>query len=255
MNRGTKGVSKICLLASFLFLYVPLKSAALSKEAIIEKFLIKKGSDEVDKVFFCPRDGNTIESVIVALIASAQKIQGALYLLSQRTIIEALIAAHKKGVEIQLVIDNGALSNTGNFLFLPRAGVPIFLFDGTRFAPLMHNKFLIFKNVPKVGDIVVSGSMNFTQSGLFSNAENFTVRNKSEIIAEYARQFYDLIGQCDRLILSPTRKRKRQQEEIEQSNSFDLPDAIAEQLATGKLARYVTVVQARKKRKGKDRNS
>jgi mitochondrial cardiolipin hydrolase len=247
MKCGTKGVSKISLLASFLFLYVPIQPAAFTQEAVIENFLIKKGSDEVDKVFFCPGQGETIESIIIALILSAQKIHGALYLLSQKTIIEALIAAHKKGIEIQLVIDNGALSNTGNFLFLPRAGVPIFLFDGTRFAPLMHNKFLIFKNVPKVGDVVVSGSMNFTQSGLFSNAENFTVRNKSEIIAQYARQFHDLIGKCDRLILSPTKpqtKRKRtRQEHQDQEEPYDIPDHIAKKLATGKMARYVTQIK------------
>jgi phosphatidylserine/phosphatidylglycerophosphate/cardiolipin synthase-like enzyme len=252
MNRGTKGVSKICLLASFLFLYVPLKSAAFSPEAIIEQFLIKKGSDEVDKVFFCPKDGQTIQNIIIALIASAKKIHGALYLLSQKFIIDALIAAHKKGTEIQLIIDSGALSNGIHIMSLARAGIPLLLFDGTRFNPLMHNKFFVFKNVDRLGDVVVSGSMNFTQSGLFNNAENLTIRNKIEIVTQFAQQFRNLIQQCQQFSLSPVqskRKRKRQQEEIEQRNSFDLPDAIAEQLATGKLARYVTVVQSRKKKR------
>jgi phosphatidylserine/phosphatidylglycerophosphate/cardiolipin synthase-like enzyme len=196
MKCGTEDVSKLYLLASFLFFYTSLQCAA-----IIEEHLITRGSDEVDKVFFCPDQGKTIEAIIVALIASAQKIYGALYLLSQKSIIEALIAAHQKGTEIQLVIDSGALSNGNNIFALARAGVPLLLFDGTRFAPLMHNKFLIFKNIAKVGDVVISGSMNFTQSGLFHNAENFIIRNKSGIVAQYSQQFRNLIKQCEQLLL------------------------------------------------------
>jgi phosphatidylserine/phosphatidylglycerophosphate/cardiolipin synthase-like enzyme len=130
--------------------------------------------------------------------------------LSQKFIVDALIAAHQKGTEIQLVIDSGALSNGTHIISLARAGIPLFLFDGTRFNPLMHNKFLVFKHVPKVGDVVVSGSMNFTQSGLFSNAENFTVRNKSEIIAQYAGRFRNLIKQSEQLTLSPLQPKKNE---------------------------------------------
>jgi hypothetical protein len=69
MKCGTKGVSKICLLASFLFLSIPVKS-----DDILQQYLITYGSDEVDKVFFCPDDGKIIQDIIIALIASAQKL-------------------------------------------------------------------------------------------------------------------------------------------------------------------------------------
>jgi phosphatidylserine/phosphatidylglycerophosphate/cardiolipin synthase-like enzyme len=128
---------------------------------------------------------------------------------------------------------------------LARAGIPLFLFDGTRFNPLMHNKFLVFKNVPKVGDVVVSGSMNFTQSGLFNNAENLTIRNKTEIVTQFANQFRNLIKQCEQLTLCPVqpkRKRKRQEHQ-DQQEPYDIPEHIAKKLATGKMARYVTQIK------------
>jgi phosphatidylserine/phosphatidylglycerophosphate/cardiolipin synthase-like enzyme len=84
-------------------------------------------------------------------------------------LLVSLIDAQKRGVKVEVVLDNGgslsevAKSNTEAARFLKKAGVPVF-FDGEQVTT--HAKFLIIDN-----SIVVFGSTNWTYHALAKNNE------------------------------------------------------------------------------------
>ena len=84
-------------------------------------------------------------------------------------LLQALIAAHSRGVKVEVILDNGgslgevATSNTATAAFLKKAGVEVF-FDSEQLTT--HTKFLIIDN-----SIAVLGSTNWTYSALAKNHE------------------------------------------------------------------------------------
>jgi phosphatidylserine/phosphatidylglycerophosphate/cardiolipin synthase-like enzyme len=105
-------------------------------------------------------------------------------------VAEALIVAHKRGVEVLWVtddeygIDADEEDDHGQFAMLERAGIEIR--DDARGA-LMHNKFWIFD-----GQIVWTGSTNITTNGNFRNNNNVIVLRSTKVAKIYEREFEEL---------------------------------------------------------------
>ena len=105
-------------------------------------------------------------------------------------VAEVLIAAHKRGVEVQWVTDDeygieaDEEEDHGQFAMLEKAGIEI-KDDGR--AALMHNKFWIFD-----GQIVWTGSTNITTNGNFRNNNNVIVLQSAEVAKIYEREFQEL---------------------------------------------------------------
>ena len=84
-------------------------------------------------------------------------------------LLNALIAAHRRGVKVEVVLDNGgslgevAKSNTETASLLKKAGVEVF-FDSEEVTT--HTKFLVIDN-----SIAVLGSTNWTYHALAKNHE------------------------------------------------------------------------------------
>ena len=84
-------------------------------------------------------------------------------------LLNALIAAHSRGVKVEVVLDNGgslgevAKSNTETAHLLKKAGVEVF-FDSEEVTT--HTKFLVIDN-----SIAVLGSTNWTYHALAKNHE------------------------------------------------------------------------------------
>ena len=166
----------------------------------------------IDKVFFAPRDAETIEAVLVGLIQSTQtSISGALFRLSNKRIIQELIAAHKRGVIIDVILDPSALSASQEISKLSHAGIPLSLCT-LRYGILMHHKFLIFKdtlacpenNLTPIPAVVATGSLNLTEHG-FSNRENINFRDNVQIVNAFIQENTALKAETDRYVL--TRKK------------------------------------------------
>jgi phosphatidylserine/phosphatidylglycerophosphate/cardiolipin synthase-like enzyme len=133
-------------------------------------------------------------SIPQQLIARIDAAQGTIHIASFEfnltPVAEALIAAHRRGVEVQWVTDDehgieaDEEDDHGQFAMLEEAGIEIK--DDERSA-LMHNKFWIFD-----GQIVWTGSTNITSNGNFRNNNNVIVIDSPDVAAIYEREFAEM---------------------------------------------------------------
>lgn len=140
---------------------------------------------------FSPRDD--VQSVLIGLIDSErEKIVGALYRLTDSEVSKALLRAHERGVEIELVIDSGGLdARTSQVAKLHSVGIPIHVFPhpdlelGSRYT-IMHNKFFIFyASEIAAGPVVWTGSFNVTKTASHDNRENVLVVQSKQLASDY----------------------------------------------------------------------
>lgn len=241
MFNGMCGVRVLLILLAPFFLEANKHSH--NRTTVHTYFDIQQICDKenrIDHVFFCPEDGHLVEQTIIQLINQSSAVYGALYVLNRKSIIDALIQVHKNGVPVELVFDQGALNAGSNHIFqLPFHGVPLYIYGAQpvkRFRPLMHHKFLIFKNALFGKDVIAYGSMNITQSGLFKNKENFTFRDKPDLVEKYEDEFRNM--QQDSQVFKLMKKQKQKHQKRLQQESA-IPACIEKQLRNGTLKRFV----------------
>ncbi len=128
--------------------------------------------------------GGGCESRIVEEIQGAEKsIQGQIHYFTSKSISDALVAAHKRGVSVQLVLDKSQEKMTyGRWPILRRAGVKVF-FD--REHEVNNNKVLIID-----GRTIITGSYNYTKAAEEKNAENILIiENDEDLASKYVADF------------------------------------------------------------------
>ncbi|MDB5812874.1 MAG: putative endonuclease protein [Betaproteobacteria bacterium] len=114
-------------------------------------------------------DDHADEMIINAIDAAQRQVLMQAYSLTHRRIVDALIRARSRGVEVAVIIDQGQ-SNV-NYAMpreLVRAGVPL-LSDSQHAAA--HNKVIVIDS-GAADCAVVTGSFNFTYAAQHRNAEN-----------------------------------------------------------------------------------
>jgi len=140
--------------------------------------LTARGSVEVA---FSPADDP--EASLLRLIGAAREtLHMQAYVFTSRPIADALVAAHRRGVRVEVLADE-QMNRRGRGNALPRlldAGVPV-AFE-TRYAAA-HNKVLI-ADAGGPGCAVATGSYNFTWSAKRRNAENLIVLRDNCPLAE-----------------------------------------------------------------------
>lgn len=134
------------------------------------------------ETYFSPEDG--VEKKLVALIDSArQDILFLMYSFTSDALAEAIIRRAGSGVAVRGVMDaEQVVSNQGSeYGRLRAAGVNVRL-DGN--AGQMHHKVLIID-----GNIVVTGSYNFSKNAETRNDENVLIVHDQQVAAEYQKEF------------------------------------------------------------------
>ena len=134
---------------------------------------------------------NTIESEIIEKIDAAQdSIHIASFEFDLTPVADALIRAHKRGVDVRWVTDDehgleaDEEPDRGQFEMLEDAGIEVI--DDQR-GTLMHNKFWIFDK-----RIVWTGSTNITESGIFKQDNNVIVIHSTALAKIYEREFDEM---------------------------------------------------------------
>ncbi|WP_439891890.1 phospholipase D family protein [Ralstonia sp. 25C] len=133
---------------------------------------------------FTPDDD--IEGLLADAIDEArEQVLVQAYLLSNKAIVRALLAAHQRGVDVRVLADREQMmrANGSRVPEIANAGIPVWLEVRYKNA---HNKVIVID--PRgVRPVLVTGSFNFTQTAQRGNAENvLIVRGDADLARRYA---------------------------------------------------------------------
>ena len=136
-------------------------------------------------VYFSPQD-KIITNHVVKLIDDADKyIFIPAFLITHKGFVASLINAHSRGVDIKIIID-AANANVrhSELKTLRNAGIMVKV---ENYAGKMHNKSIIIDD-----KYIVTGSMNFSNSGENKNDENVLIIEDTRLAIFY-REFFNYI--------------------------------------------------------------
>ena len=129
--------------------------------------------------------GGGVDDLIISEIDDAKKsIRLAIYGFSNDRIRDAILNAHKRGVDTKVVTDDKRANNE-NILLLKSAGIDV-VDDQNPYA-LMHHKFLVIDE-----NVVWSGSANYSYYAFYKNNENLVKFTSSKIAKVYLEEFDEL---------------------------------------------------------------
>ena len=133
------------------------------------------------QVAFTPGD-DAASLVIEAVRAARRQILVQAYSLTHKAIAQALVDAHRRGVDVQIIADplQHERGNTSLIGWLGEQGVTLWL-DAEHAAA--HNKVMIIDNGTAEA-VVLTGSFNFTHAAQYRNAENLLLLRGSRTLAE-----------------------------------------------------------------------
>jgi len=129
------------------------------------------------EVYFSPHGGCT-EAVVENLNQATNWVCVQAYSFTSAPIAEALVNAHRRGVKVQVILDDS--QETGRYSeadFLNNYGIPT-LIDNRH--AIAHNKIILVD-----GYLVLTGSFNFTKAAEEKNAENLLVINDPALAKKY----------------------------------------------------------------------
>ncbi len=133
----------------------------------------------------CFSPGGHCTSRLVDVLAQARSsIFVQAYSFTSTPIATALVAAHRRGVRVEVLLDKSQPTQRDSLgWFLLDAGVPVAI-DAEH--SIAHNKVMVID-----GTIVVTGSFNFTRSAEVRNAENLLIVHDPALAARYYRNWQE----------------------------------------------------------------
>ena len=119
------------------------------------------------EVFFSPKGGCT-DAIIKELKNAKSSVLVQAYWFTSPSIAKALVEVHKRGVKVEVILDRSRTEMENEQAeFIVQNDVPTFIDDKHTTA---HNKVIIID-----GNVVITGSFNFTDQAENENAENLLV--------------------------------------------------------------------------------
>lgn len=110
-------------------------------------------------------EGHCTDKIVTAINAAQSSIFVMAFSFTSPEIAGALVEAHKRGVEVKVLIDKSQLKEKYSQLpFLVKKGIPTFIDSATGIA---HNKVILLDK-----HLTLTGSFNFTRAAESKNAEN-----------------------------------------------------------------------------------
>ncbi|MCP1120897.1 phospholipase D family nuclease [Robbsia andropogonis] len=150
--------------------------------------------------YFSP-NGGAVQARVDLIDAAKTRVLMAGYGFTSDAIAQALIAAHQRGVKVQVVIDKSNVhSRYSKGMQLRDAGVDV---RSHHAYAIMHHKFVV------VDEKVAFGSMNATDSGETRNAENWNVFSNAGPLARIYATEFERLHASGRVFESEWKKPKR----------------------------------------------
>lgn len=130
------------------------------------------------RVYFSPHGGCT-QAIVAAIYTAQSSILVQAYSFTSAPIADALVKAHRRGVDVRVILDNSQRTeHYSSATFLVNSGIPVWI-DGAH--GIAHNKVMVID-----GAMVVTGSFNFTKAAEESNAENLLLITSAGLASQYA---------------------------------------------------------------------
>jgi phosphatidylserine/phosphatidylglycerophosphate/cardiolipin synthase-like enzyme len=142
------------------------------------------------EIHFSPKGGCT-ETVVDEINAAKNGILVQAYSFTSAPIAKALVDAHKRGVDVRVVLDKSQRSEKYSSAdFVLHAGIPVWIDERHAIA---HNKVMVID-----GSTVITGSFNFTKSAEENNAENLLVIRSPELAGKYTDNWKTHLGHSEK---------------------------------------------------------
>jgi phosphatidylserine/phosphatidylglycerophosphate/cardiolipin synthase-like enzyme len=137
-------------------------------------------------VCFTP-GANCTDTIVKTLSDAKRTILVQAYSFTSAPLAKALLDAHKRGVQVQVILDKSQRTEKYSSAdFLANQGVPTMI-DANH--AIAHNKVIVID-----GELVITGSFNFTKAAQEKNAENVLIIRDQALAAQYT-QNWDAHGQ------------------------------------------------------------
>ncbi len=134
-------------------------------------------------VCFSP-EGQCSRSIIRAIDSAKTQILVQAYSFTSSRIAKALLKAHKRGINVEVILDKSHLGdNYSSATFLANSSIRTYIDQAHNIA---HNKIMIIDS-----DTVVTGSFNFTRAADEQNAENVLIIKSEELAKLYVANWQD----------------------------------------------------------------
>jgi len=128
-------------------------------------------------LYFSP-NGGAMEAIVEAIQTARKTVKVQAYSFTAAPIAKALTDAAERGVQVQVVVDHSQLTERYSVIdFLQRRGVLV-LVDSAH--AIAHSKVIVID-----GEVVITGSYNFSKSAEERNLENLLVIRDRTLAAPY----------------------------------------------------------------------
>lgn len=124
-------------------------------------------------------DGPLVDSIDAARLS----IDVAIYSINLRSVRDALIRAHERGVQVRMVMESDNIDRSVPQALM-EAGIPIL---GDRREGLMHDKFMVIDRSE-----VWLGSMNYTYSGTYEDNNQLFLIRSTKVAEDYTKEFEEM---------------------------------------------------------------
>lgn len=133
-------------------------------------------------VYFSPQDKPMSTELVQIIRNSKDYIYIPSFLFTHKTLSNELINAHKRGVDVKIIIDaTNTYGKHSVFKSLRASGIPVKV---ENYAGKLHSKVMIIDN-----EYLVAGSANFSNSGENKNDENMLIIRDS-LLSKFYRDYF-----------------------------------------------------------------
>jgi len=139
---------------------------------------------DLSDAFFSP--GDACRDVILHQISGAQqRLRICVFTISDDRISQAILASHKRGLDIRIITDNDKSFDVGSDVgSFSKAGIAVKMDDTPNH---MHHKFMVVDD-----HALITGSYNWTQSAARYNHENILLTRGEKVVGSFLKEFEQL---------------------------------------------------------------
>lgn len=155
--------------------------------------VVSASNTDIEVFFTYPQNNyiantdDSIENQLIKKIDGAQhSLNGAFFEFDLQSVADALIRAHQRGVQVQLVYDDEHTDEDPQMKQMIKSGIKAVPDERSAF---MHNKFLVVDN-----ECVWTGSFNITENAAYKNHENAIYLCSPELAKNYQTEFAEMFA-------------------------------------------------------------